>query len=183
MYKCINELCNTQPKHISKYEGYCFRCFCDKYPKHELVMFHKIKELAVVKYIKSVYPHLQWRCDKIIGISRCRADIFIEFEDWCLIIEIDEYQHIRYSEDEEFDREWRLSVDMNGKPITFIRFNPDNYIDAEDVKHKSCFKDGVVVNVKDWNSRLRELKRTVDNCIRKPFTMRRTKRHYLFYDW
>lgn len=43
-----------------------------------------------------------------------------------MIVEVDEYQHQRYSVDNEFRRMLQLFIDL-GIPAIFLRFNPDSY--------------------------------------------------------
>ena len=60
-----------------------------------------------------------------------------------------------------------LSSDVNHRPIIFIRFNPDCYLDQNGKRVLSCWgttKDKgllVVKKQKDWDSRLNMLKETV----------------------
>ena len=64
-----------------------------------------------------------------------------------------------------------LFKDLNNRPIVFIRFNPDSYINKNNVKIESCFKiikdNGLLAlnNKKEWNKRLKELKKNIEYYI------------------
>ena len=51
--------------------------------------------------------------------------------DHIIIVEIDENAHINYDSSCENKRLMELSQDLGFRPIVFIRFNPDDYIDKE----------------------------------------------------
>ena len=61
-----------------------------------------------------------------------------------------------------------ISLDFNHKPIIFIRFNPDSYINKDNIKIKSCWKIGLdnICRInnkyeKEWQDRLIILKYTI----------------------
>jgi len=64
-----------------------------------------------------------------------------------------------------------LFQDLGNRPIVFIRFNPDSYLDQNNNKFASCFKyhkiTGVpiIANEKKWNSRLNTLKSKIEYHI------------------
>jgi len=63
-----------------------------------------------------------------------------------------------------------ISQDLGHRPIIFIRFNPDSYIDVNGVKIKSCWGlDGYglcsIKNKNNWNERLIKLKEKVEYWI------------------
>jgi len=71
-----------------------------------------------------------------------------------------------------------LSQDVHHRPIVFIRFNPDKYIDSDGNTIKSCWrlnKQGVMTiektKVDEWGKRIDILKETIqywtDNTIEK----------------
>jgi hypothetical protein len=163
------KLCNiirTQPK----YKGYCYNCYRHIFPEDILSRAYKSKELLVVEYIKKEFPTLEIINDKCIGSSKCRPDIYIDFTTWALIIEIDENQHNDYLCENE--RMQKLLEDNKFIPITFIRFNPDKYIDHKCVKNSSCFRNtinGTVLNktqIDEWDFRLRMLKYNIKQFIK-----------------
>ena len=61
-----------------------------------------------------------------------------------------------------------LSQDVHHRPIVFIRFNPDKYIDSDGNTIKSCWrlnKQGVMTitktKVDEWTQRIDTLKNTI----------------------
>jgi hypothetical protein len=166
--RCKNELCDTIVCN-DKYKGFCLRCYVDKFPNKPLSRNYKNKEDEVSKFIKSEYPELKWVTDRTIagGFSRLRPDLLLDLGYQLVIIEIDEHQHVGYSC--ENNRLKQLSQDA-GRPIVFIRFNPDQYTDIKMTRITSCWSpDGTtglltVTNSKrqEWETRLGVLKTQVD---------------------
>lgn len=80
-----------------------------------------------------------------------------------------------------------LFKDFGNRPIVFIRFNPDSYINSESKKIPSSFKYHTTLGVpmirdkEEWESRLNILKDTIDKHLitipEKEVTI-----EYLFYD-
>ena len=166
---CLREDCDTFPSN-SIYQGYCAWCFANIYPDSPIIKNHKTKEKKVVDFIRSCFPDCDWKFDIIIkgGKSRRRPDIFLDMGDYYIIIEIDENQHKKYDCTCNNRRTMELSFDVNHKPIVFIRFNPDEYIDENNKKIGSCFsinkETGAlkINNYPKWNARLDVLKDTVE---------------------
>lgn len=169
---CKNEWCNIQV-HYTKYEGYCLRCFIHIFPDKPTTLNYKTKERTVVDFVKTMYPQLTWVDDKTVrdGCSKRRPDLLLDLGYQVIIIEIDENQHIDYDCSCENKRIMELSQDVGHRPIVFLRFNPDNYIDS-DKKIQSCWSlDGKGFCVikknkqKEWNDRLSSLKSQIDYWI------------------
>ena len=57
-----------------------------------------------------------------------------------IIIEVDENKHDTYDCSCENKRLMEISQDVGHRPIVFIRFNPDNYVDKDGKKISSCWK-------------------------------------------
>jgi glutathione peroxidase-family protein len=158
---------------ISKYDGYCYFCFVHMFPDHELTRSYKTKEKVVVDFIKNEFPDIDFICDKQIydGCSKKRPDMFADFGDWVLIIEVDENEHTGYTCENK--RLMQLSQDIDHRPLTIIRFNPDKYT-KDDVKIGSCWRNGkngtVLVKTKtdEWTERLERLKRRIQKTIDNP---------------
>ena len=186
--RCLINLCDTRP---SK-EGYCSRCFYFTFPDKPQSRNYKSKEILVTNYIKDNFEEYEIRYDQIIsqGCSRRRPDIFIELYTHCIIVEVDEDQHLRYDSTCENKRIVELYQDLGYRNIVYIRFNPDKYkIKDENDKIKtvrSCFskdKDGKIKigSSKDWNHRLQKLKECIAKNIENiPF--KSISYEYLFYD-
>jgi hypothetical protein len=165
---CKTPLCNTQVK--NKYDGYCLYCFIHLFPHKPISRNYKTKEKTVVDYVLTQFPDFTWICDKVIkgGCSKRRPDLFCDLGYQILIIEIDENQHLPYDCSCENKRIMELSKDVNHRPIIFIRFNPDDYIE-NNKKINSCWtlnKKGFITISKskqnEWNKRLNNLKLQID---------------------
>jgi hypothetical protein len=186
--RCKTEFCNTQICNKS-YEGYCAYCYANLYPNSPVVRNFKTKERLVVDYIKDQYKDYDWVFDKTIsdGCSKKRPDIYLDLGYQILIIEVDENQHRQYEDICENKRMMILSQDVNHRPIVFIRFNPDKYINEENKLVPSCFSivettGALKVNSKTkWMNRLEILKDNIDYWIEKE-TNKTIKLVQLFYD-
>ena len=153
-----------------KYEGYCLHCFMHLFPDKKVARNYKTKEKDVVDRVKETYPDFDWIHDKKVqdGCSKRRPDLLLDLGSHIIIIEIDEYQHSGYDTSCENKRLMELSQDVHHRPIVFIRFNPDKYVDSEGNTIKSCWrlnKSGVMTIMKtkeeEWNQRIATLKETI----------------------
>lgn len=127
--------------------------------------------------LKKKYPEFTWICDKKIedGCSRKRPDLLADFGTHIIIIEIDENKHSTYDCSCENKRLMMISQDVNHRPIIFIRFNPDGYVDKDGKKIKTCWKEGVkgimvIKNDKkeEWNNRLNMLHEQIKYWVENP---------------
>ena len=115
--------------------------------------------------------------------------MFLELNEQCIIVEIDENQHNDYDCSCENKRLMELSQDVAHKPIVFIRFNPDDYLD-NNINITSCWgpgKDGILRiknnKVNEWKYRLNTLKQQIDYWIKVENTTNKTVEIIqLFYD-
>lgn len=169
--KCLMENCNTIPYyHNKKYKGYCTYCFVNLFPDEPTSRNYKTKEKTVVDFVKHEFPDWTYVFDKKIkdGCSSRRPDIFVDFGEFVLIVEVDENQHQDYNCENK--RIMELSQDVGHRSIILIKFNPDGYI-LEDKKIQSCWKLnslGLCVikdsKQKEWDHRLNVLKTTIQNA-------------------
>ena len=167
--KCIE--CNDTQISNSKYKNHCARCFIYKFPDEPITRNYKIKEQHVVDFIKENFKNLSLIFNRQIqgGCSRRLPDVFIDLFTHSIIIECDEDQHRNYHCDNK--RTMELFQDLGNRPIVFIRFNPDSYIDKNNNKIDSCFNyhkiTGVpiIANKKLWNQRLKTLKSKIQYYI------------------
>jgi len=174
-----------------KYNGYCFRCCIYLFPEMNISKNYKTKEKNTTDYIISFYPELNWISDKKIenGCSKKRPDLLLDLGYQVIIIEIDENQHNKYDCSCENKRIMELSQDIGHRPIIFIRFNPDNYVNNKNVKIKSCWTitkiSGLIKieNKKQWNKRLECLKSQIDYWLSPENKIEKTiEIVHLFYD-
>jgi len=165
--RCLTPLCFTQPGH----EGYCMRCFMYTFPDKPVARNYKTKEFSVVDYITKEIPEYVWITDKIIqdGCSKKRPDLLLDLGYQVIIVEIDENQHKTYDCSCDNKRVMELSQDVGHRPIVFIRFNPDDYMNKEGQKVKSCWStNGYGINIvspkckNDWETRLENLKKQIE---------------------
>ena len=168
---CKNTWCETSANR--KYDNYCLRCFMYTFPDKPIVKNYKNKEASVSEYIKAKYSQFEWITDKKVqyGCSRRRPDLLLDMGYQVIIIEIDENQHTDYDCTCENKRTMELSQDVGHRPIVFIRFNPDDYMNGGN-KITSCWgltKQGICTVKKtkknEWEERLHALSSQVDYWI------------------
>lgn len=164
--RCI--LCPTFAS-VSKYRGYCMRCFIHTFPDEKVSRNFKVKERHVNDFLENEYQDVEFSHDKSVGgCSRRRPDWFFECFTHSIIVECDENQHQDYETTCEIQRINELYTDLAYRPIVFIRFNPDDYIDVMGNKIKSSFKQHrkldvpVIRNKSEWDMRLQSLKEKID---------------------
>ncbi len=150
----------------SKFKKYCTDCFYYKFPEHIQTRNHKTKENTIFSDLLKIYPNIIR--DKTIqnGCSKRRPDGLIQLNDYNIIIEIDEDQHINY--ECENRRTMEIFQDLGNSPLTIIRFNPDSYIDENNKKHESLFitkKETGIFQIRDdrkYSNRLNILIETIE---------------------
>ena len=165
---CKSEWCYTQVS--DKYDGYCLYCFIHLFPEKPVARNYKTKERTVVEFVLKEFPQYHWINDKQIqgGCSKKRPDLLMDFGYQLIIIEIDENQHTRNTYGDcscENKRMMLLWEDACHRPIIFIRFNPDDYLNKNIT---SCFgvdKNGVCsikkTKQKEWTYRLNILRENI----------------------
>ena len=186
---CKSEWCDTIP--TDKYDGYCLFCYVNLFPDKPIVRNYKTKEKDVVDKIKEKFPNFTWIHDKKIqnGCSKKRPDLLLDMGTHIIIVEIDENAHTNYDCSCENKRLMEISQDLGFRPIVFIRFNPDDYIDKDGNKIKSCWKinraTGLVVidskKIKEWMDRINSLLEQINYWI-KNSTNKTIEIIQLFYD-
>jgi hypothetical protein len=168
---CKTKYCNTHVQ--KKYDGYCLYCYMNLFPDKPVTRNYKTKEYTVVEFVKSRFPDKTWIADKIIqaGCSKRRPDLLLDLGYQIIIVEIDENQHIDYDCSCENKRLMELSQDVGHRPIIFIRFNPDEYLEKSD-KVSSCWGingNGLCVIKKskknEWKQRLNSLETQIKYWI------------------
>ena len=89
-------------------------------------VFHH-KEAVVVKALQeaSIGPFIHDRQIPDTNI-RYRPDILFSCKHHTVILEVDEHQHDSYDQDAEVQRMKEIQAAL-GQPVTFLRYNPDEY--------------------------------------------------------
>jgi hypothetical protein len=168
---CLNNWCENAASKNKIYKNYCSYCYVNTFPDQPISRNYKTKETAVSQFITTNFPNFTWNLDKKIedGCSRRRPDLICDLGYQVIIIEVDENQHTNYDCSCENKRIMQLSQDIGHRPIIFIRFNPDDYINLNNEKITSCWgttpKTGIlkIKNNKndEWNNRLYVLKKQI----------------------
>ena len=170
-----------------KYGKYCARCYITMFPSEDFSIYYRYKEAAVVNFVrKSLLEYSMIFNSRVPGgKSRRRPDIFIDFDTHVVIIEIDEYQHIGYSSENK--RMTEIMADVGLRPLVFIRFNPDSFIDDNGKRVAGCWKKGisgppfiVPTESEQWNERLQCLKYTLE-CFMEQVPVKDVDVVHLFF--
>ena len=150
---------------------YCMPCYVHLFPDQPVARNYKTKERHVVDHVIEKFPDFTWVADKSIagGCSRRRPDLLLDMGDQVIIVEVDENQHVNYDCSCENKRIMELSQDIGHRPLVFLRFNPDGYMDADGKSVSSCFsilKNGIYTlrkkQIDAWNLRLQELDEQIE---------------------
>jgi hypothetical protein len=173
--KCLSEWCDSVVYKTNKYHDYCLRCYIHLFPDKPITRNYKTKEKAVADFVLSKFENVSWIADKRVqdGCSRRRPDLFLDLGSHVLIVEIDENQHEYYECSCENKRVMEISKDIGHRPLIFIRFNPDDYIDSNQIKVVSCWKpnkqSGIlyipIIKIEEWNKRLLLLQNQIQYWI------------------
>jgi hypothetical protein len=169
---CKSTWCHTIKS--NKYEGYCVFCFIHLFPDKPITRNYKTKEKYITDKIIEYFPDFTWIADKKVeeGCSKRRPDLLVDLGSHIIIVEIDENKHTNYDCICENKRVMEISQDLGHRPLVFIRFNPDDYVDESRKLIKSCWKLntlGIMQIIKtrepEWNERLENLKKCIHYWI------------------
>jgi len=187
---CKSNWCFTISRR-EKYDGYCLFCYINLFPDKPVSRNYKTKEYSVVEFVKTKFQNLSWVTDKRIqdGCSKRRPDLLLDLGYQIIIVEIDENQHTDYDCSCENKRIMELSKDLSHRPIIFIRFNPDDYMN-NGTKITSCWSlnsNGICTVKKskkeEWTNRLNILEEQINYWINQINTTNKTVEIIqLFYD-
>lgn len=129
------------------------------YNEHSGILY---KEYLIFKHLKETYPDHNIIWDKIYS-CQYRPDFCISFDEFTLIIEIDEDQHKSYDKENEINRIENI-YHTKGKPMYVVRFNPDTY-KRDGIEIHSPFIRCELIDVENWTNRLQDLTYTINTCI------------------
>lgn len=172
----------------------CLRCHTFIYPDEPLSRNYRTKEVAVEKYLTEQladrYTMIFNR--RVVRVAAASAgaggapeegctssgkkpDAFIDMGAWVVVVEVDEEQHKHTSYDASCENKRIMQIfdDAGRRPIVFVRFNPDKYVDSTGKKVASPWTvdkrtaSGVLhvssKNESKWMDRLNTLKRTIEH--------------------
>ena len=105
-----------------------------------------------------------------------KPDVLIDMGEWVVVVEVDEGQHKQdsYKSTCENKRIMQIFDDMGRRPTVFIRFNPDNYVDAAGIKVSSPWtvdgRTGSALHVSAdnrsvWQTRLEALASAMERAM------------------
>jgi len=173
----------------ARYEGHCVRCFSHLFPEQPIARQYRIKERHLFDAITVRFPDRAWVLNRTIdgGCSRRRPDVFLDVGTFILVIEVDELQHQGYSC--EHRRLMEIFVDGSSRPVVMLRFNPDDFVDADGRRVTSCFgldaRGFCQVNpskVDEWQARLEALFARIEAFLARPEMDREVTVEHLFFD-
>jgi len=159
---CKSSWCHTTA--IPKYNNYCLTCCINICPEIQVSRNYKTKEKEVVDRIKEKYPDFTWIHDKKVvdGCSKRRPDLLLDMGYHIIIVEVDENKHTGYDCSCENKRLMELSQDLQHRPIVFIRFNPDSYINQNKLKISSCWRTNKLGVIQIMKTRMTEWKERIN---------------------
>lgn len=173
---CKSSWCDTIVS--TNYNGYCFRCCVNLFPDTPVYRNYKTKENEVVDKVTTTFPNFTWVADKRVldGCSKRRPDLLLDMGTHIIIIEVDENRHADYDCSCENKRLMELSQDLQHRPIVFIRFNPDGYVDQDGNKIASCWKINNSLGIiqvtknkrKEWANRIETLIQQIQYWVNNP---------------
>lgn len=169
--RCKNDGCDTIVN--PKYNGYCTRCFIFLFPDNNISRHYRVKEKHVLDFLVEEFPDHKIINDRKIvgGCSTRRPDFLIDMLTHSVVIEVDENQHCSSRYLCESKRMMEIFQDLGSRPMVYIRFNPDKYINKKGKTIESCFKQHTVNDMpvistrKAWTGRLKTLKKHVSDAI------------------
>jgi len=152
------QLCFNHNISNSTYKPHCVSCYYKLNPHLACAKRYKVKERQFMDDIKKTFPNHGFIYDNSIKSecsSKKRPDIRLELYTHTIILECDEFQH-KYNT-YELKRMEELYEDLAQRPIIFLRFNPDSYINEDDIKVDSCFSKDNKINQTEWEMRIKLL--------------------------
>lgn len=147
----------TQISSKQKYEGHCAKCYYFLHPdKWVPSVRYKTKELRLYHHLTTLFGKGVFTWDKRVsgGCSRRRPDFLFDCLTHAVVVECDENQHqdVWYRCDNK--RMMEIFQDLGSRPVVFILFNPDEYIDSSGMSRPSCFGKKGKIDQDSWSDRL-----------------------------
>ena len=86
-----------------------------------------------------VMLHTVWDC--AVGPSGKEPDFLWDFGDFVLVLEVDEHQHVKYSDADELSHAEGLKRDFPGRRVYILRINSDFYTLANRTRSDRMFEE------------------------------------------
>lgn len=114
-------------KTMKKQCKYCDIEFDSDFVCKECKLISNKKEWSIIRYLRKVIktPFEHNSSKMLQGCSKRRPDVFFDLDTHVIIVEIDEHQHRTYENSCECARINEIVNGIGGRPIIFIRYNPD----------------------------------------------------------
>lgn len=134
-------------------------------------------------YLQKTFPELKWIFDRaVLGVLACsdhryRPDAWVDLAHRVLVVECDEKQHAHYDQSCELRRMVELLAAAEGRPLTIIRWNPDEYTKGQPTLHQE-----IVPQETTRFRRYTALKRAISQSIKEQADGTLLNVQYLFYD-
>lgn len=179
--KCLFEGCKTAAYYGTREEK---KMYCAKHKKDNMCNYvkhnpeywdklekttrnnEKLKERIVIKYL--MRNNIEFNTNT--PIDKYKVDILINHESYKIIIEIDEFRHIRHTNDNEMKRMEFIQSKLNSH-VVFIRFNPDDFF---------INKKKYEISINSKLNKLKDLILEYKNCVFDDNI--KLKIIYLYYD-
>jgi hypothetical protein len=133
-------------------------------PDVDIPKKYKLKEHHFRDFLREECKNASLIFDKSVGESKKRPDVRLPFEDYNIIVELDEHQHRGYNCENK--RMMEIFQDLGKKPLVILRVNPDSYTDKSGKKVPGCFMITKTVgwkkDEKEWKRRMDILKKQID---------------------
>ena len=125
---CLNHCPKDYETNIKRLCKYCNILENSKHICKDCKKVSNKKEWAIVRHLrKTIDTKFEYNSSKMLqGCSKKRPDIYFELNKHCVIVEVDEHQHMAYEESCECARINEIVNGIGGKSVILIRFNPDN---------------------------------------------------------
>jgi hypothetical protein len=122
----VRVTCPTCNNVAALMDGICIDCDSQLHMKS-----HKVRETRVKKAIELAGIVYKSYDRKVLGgYSAYRPDFVIERDSFVIVVECDEDQHRIRGNSCEMVRMMGVFQDFHGKPVCFVRYNPDSYTDT-----------------------------------------------------
>ena len=163
------------------YGNYCKLCYRALHPENTYnatTVASMVKETALIKVLADKIDR-KFVCNQAVGngYPNYRPDIYFDCKEYAVMVEIDEYQHKRYENEE---KRMQILQERADKPTHIIRFNPDSYFVGIHA-FASCWRDDIIADQPAWEARLAKLIELLEQIFKTPGTEKLTI-HKLYYD-